>query len=373
MITELVKKMTFSIGDFTFQCGKKINDLKMGYETYGTLNEEGTNAIFICAFHSSTSHAAGKYRETDKKSGYWDEIIGPGQLFDTDKYFIISSDNISNLQAFDPDVVTTGPSSINPETGTHYALDFPVFTTRDVVNVQYQLLRSLNVKKLAVVVGASLGGVNAFDWAVAYPDYVERVMSLAAAPVCDDWVIELESIWMDPIRLDHRWNNGNYYGKEAPVDGFALTMKMLTVASYSADWAKEKYGRKWANPENDPAHAMDNTFLIEKDITDLGYVRSKFGDANHMLYLNKMALLTDLGRGFPTYEDALKTIKAKILMVAVSSDQLFPLHHMKYHYEKLLEEGVKAEYFVIESRLGHMGILLDMAKMFPTIEKFLNS
>ncbi|MFA6989310.1 MAG: homoserine O-acetyltransferase [Candidatus Gastranaerophilaceae bacterium] len=372
-MTEFVKKMTFTADEFTFVCGRKIKDVKMGYETWGSLNAEGTNAVYICAFHSGTGHAAGKYRETDKRAGYWNDIIGPDKPIDTNKYFVVSADNFCNLQAYNPDVVTTGPASINPETGKHYAMDFPVVTARDMTNIQYQLLRSLGVNKLQAAVGASLGGVSAYDWAVAYPDFVERVAGLGASPVLPAWTTEFESIWSQPIKLDPRWNNGNYYGKEIPLDGFALTMRMLSIITYSPDWARSTYGRNWGIADQDPYLALENTFSIEKDLSEKGYIRTKMSDPNHMIYLNKMVQTADISRGFPTYEDAIKTIKAKVLFYATDNDQLFALHHVREHYEKFIENGVKAEFHVHESQTGHMAVVLDTAIVGPTLEKFLNS
>lgn len=372
-MTDFVKKMTFTADEFTFVCGRKIKDVKMGYETWGTLNAEGTNAIYICAFHSGTAHAAGKYRNTDKKAGYWDAIIGPGKPLDTNKYFIVSADNFCNLRAYDPDVVTTGPASINPETGKHYAMDFPVVTPRDMTNIQYQLLRSLKVNKLQAVIGASLGGVNAYDWPVAYPDFVERAVGLGAAPILPAWTTEFESVWSQAIKLDPRWENGNYYGKELPIDGFALTMRMLSIITYSPDWARNTYDRKWGDPEKDPGLALENTFLIEKDIGEKGYIRTRMSDPNHMIYLNKMVQLADISRGFPTYEDAIKTIKAKVLFYATDKDQLFAHQHVREHCEKFIENGVKAEFHLHESPTGHMAVVLDTAKVGSILEKFLNS
>lgn len=370
---ELVEKKTFTVDEFTFVNGKKIKDVKMGYETWGKLNAEGTNAICICAFHSGTAHAAGRYRETDKRPGYWDAIIGPGRPLDTDKYFIVSADNLCNLRAYDPDVVTTGPASINPETGNHYAMDFPVVTPRDMTNIQYQLLRSLKVNKLQAVIGGSLGGVNAYDWPVAYPDFVERAAGLGAAPILPAWTTEFESVWSQAIKIDPRWNNGNYYGKEMPIDGFALTMRMLSIITYSPDWARERYGRKWGIPENNPGLALENTYLIEKDLFEKGHIRTRMSDPNHMIYLNKMVQMADISRGFESYEDALKTIKAKVLFYAASQDQLFAVKHVKEHYEKFVENGVNAEFFVHESSLGHMAVILETDTVGSVLEKFLNN
>lgn len=372
-MTEFVKKQVYTADEFTFVCGKTIKDVKIGYETWGTLNAEGTNAIYVCAFHSGTGHAAGKYRETDKRAGYWDAIIGPGKSLDTNKYFIISADNFCNLQAYSPDVVTTGPASINPETGKHYAMDFPVVTARDMTNIQYQIVRSLGVNKLKAAVGASLGGVSAYDWAVAYPDFVERVAGLGASPVLPAWTTEFESVWSQAIKVDHRWNNGNYYDKEFPIDGFALCMRMLSIITYSPDWARSTYDRKWGLPENDPYLALENRFLIEKDLFEKGHIRTRMSDPNHMIYLNKMVQTADITRGFATYEDAIKSIKAKVLFYVTDQDQLFTVQHVREHYEKFLELGVKAEFFVHESTIGHMAVVLDTEKTGPALEKFLNS
>lgn len=371
--TELVEKKTFTADKFKFKCGREITDVKMGYETWGKLNAEGTNAIYICAFHSGTAHAAGKYSKTDKKAGYWDAIIGPGKPLDTNKYYIVSADNLCNLQADNPNVVTTGPASINPKTGKRYAMDFPVVTPRDQTNIQHQLLESLGVKKLQAVIGASIGGLNAYDWAVAYPNFVERVIGLGAAPILPALTTEFESVWSEPIKLDPHWNKGNYYDKkEKPKDGFALTMRMLSGITYSHEWARSMYDRKWGVPGKDPRLAIDNKFEIEKDLSEKGVLRSENCDPNHMIYLNKMAQLADISEGFPTYDDAIKTIKAKVLFYATEKDQLFDPNHVREHSERFAKNGVRTEFHLDKSPIGHMAIVLDTDKIGRIFKEFLD-
>ena len=150
-LDEIVEKKTFTLEEFTLISGKKIAPVKIGYETYGTLASAKDNVILICHFFSGNSHAAGKYAATDKVPGYWDKIIGPGKPFDTTKYFIVSSDTLCNMNPKNPKVITTGPASNDPKTGKPYGMSFPMVTIRDFVNLQYELLKSLGVKKLQVV------------------------------------------------------------------------------------------------------------------------------------------------------------------------------------------------------------------------------
>ena len=166
----------FALPTYTTVGGRTLKNVKVGYETYGKLNAAGDNAIFIPHFFSGTSHAAGKYAPADVAPGYWDSIVGSGRPIDTDKYFVVSADALANLNTKDPNVTTTGPASIDPDTGKPYALSFPVVTYRDTVRVHRALLDSLGVKKLHAVVGASGGSIQAMEWAAAWPDFVPRVV-----------------------------------------------------------------------------------------------------------------------------------------------------------------------------------------------------
>jgi homoserine O-acetyltransferase len=216
-LDEIVEKKTFTLEEFTLISGKKLAPVKIGYETYGALASTKDNVILICHYYSGNSHAAGKYAATDKVPGYWDKIIGPGKPFDTTKYFIVSSDTLSNMNPKNPKVITTGPASNDPKTGKPYGMSFPMVTIRDFVNLQYELLKSLGVKKLQVVSGASMGGIQSYEWAVAYPDFVERIIPVIATPKTDGWLIGWLKLWGEPIKMDPNWNNGDYYGKEEPV------------------------------------------------------------------------------------------------------------------------------------------------------------
>jgi homoserine O-acetyltransferase len=165
----IVEKKTFSMASYTTRGGKTIKDVKVGWESYGKLNDARDNVILVTHFFSGNSHAAGKYAAGDAAPGYWDGIIGAGKPIDTDRFFVISSDTLVNLSTKDPRTITTGPASIDPDTGKPYGMRFPVVTMRDFVEVQKALLESLGIRKLHAVVGASMGALQAFEWAAAHP------------------------------------------------------------------------------------------------------------------------------------------------------------------------------------------------------------
>jgi homoserine O-acetyltransferase len=161
----IVEKKTFSLPSYTTVAGETIKSVKVGWESAGTLNSDKSNAVLVTHFFSGTSHAFGKYNAEDKAAGYWDAIIGPGKAIDTNKYFVLSSDTLVNLNVNMPNVVTTGPASIDPDTGKPYGMSFPVVSIKDFVRAEKALIDSLGIKKLKAVVGASMGGLQAYEWA----------------------------------------------------------------------------------------------------------------------------------------------------------------------------------------------------------------
>lgn len=344
---QTVEKKTFTLPSYTTVGGKVIKNVRVGYESYGTLNAAGDNAIFVAHFYSGNSHAAGKYKPGDAAPGYWDAIIGAGKALDTDKYFIVSADTLTNLNTKDPNTTTTGPASINPDTAKPYGMSFPVVTLRDSVNVHKALVDSLGVKKLQAVAGRSGGSMQAFEWAAAYPEFVERVVA-ATSPGLDisPYGIATLNVWSLPIRLDPKWKNGDYYGGEEPVQGVAQALKIVTLSTRSADWADANFGAKWAAADKNPIAAVDTLFAIEEGLDKAGMARAKLTDANSMLYTSKALQIYDLNK------DAAR-IKAKVLLVPVKSDLLFPPEMSRRTAEKLRAQGNYAEVFEIDANGGH--------------------
>ncbi len=310
----------FTLPTYTTVGGKTIKDVKVGYETYGKLNAAGDNAIFVPHFFSGTSHAAGKYAPGDAAPGYWDPIIGAGRPIDTDKYFVISADTLSNLNTKDPNVVTTGPASVNPDTGKPYGMTFPVISLRDSVRVHKALVDSLGVKKLQAVAGASGGSIQAMEWAALYPAFVERVVHVIGpgfdiSSVRDRAASTCGSM---PIRLDPKWNNGDYYGRDEPLEGVAVRSR--SSRSRRARSAGRRRPSATSGPTPRRIRPMRCATRLRSRTRSTRRARRapRPTDANSIIYTakaNQLYRLTD---------DEVKGIKAKILFVPAASDEIFP-------------------------------------------------
>ncbi|NDP42655.1 MAG: homoserine O-acetyltransferase [Aromatoleum sp.] len=361
----IVEKKVFTLPAYTTVGGKTIKNVRLGYETYGTLNVTGDNAIFVAHFYSGNSHAAGKYKAADAAPGYWDPIIGAGKPIDTDRYFVVSADTLANLNTKDPNVTTTGPATVNPDTGKPYGMSFPVVSLRDSVRIHKSLLDSLGVKKLQAAAGASGGSIQAMEWAALYPEYVERVIHVIG-PGFDisPHVIEMLDVWSLPIRLDPKWNNGDYYGRDEPWEGVAQALKIVTITARHHGWSEKTFGYKWADPAKDPGAEMSNLFAIEDALSKAGAARAKTTDANSMIYMSKANQLYNLG-------DDVKKMKAKVLFVPASSDLIFPPELSRRAAERYRAQGGVAEIAVIEGDGGHLDGVLNVAKQGEAIRAFL--
>jgi len=367
----IVEKKTFSIAAYTTVGGTTIKNVRVGYETYGTLNAGKDNVILVAHFYSGNSHAAGRYTETDPTPGYWDAVIGSGKPVDTDRFLVVSSDTLVNLNVKDPKTITTGPASINPDTGRPYGMSFPIVTMRDFVNVQKALLDSLGVKKLHAVMGASMGAIQSFEWAAAYPDVVERIVPVIGAAELNAYGIGWLNVWAAPIMLDPRWKGGDYYGKEEPVEGLALALKTVTLHARHYGWASSAFGRKWAAADRDPAKSWDNKFAIEETLDKIALARARVSDANSFLYLAKANQLFVTGhRG--SLEEGLRDVRAKVLLVPAKSDLLLFPDYSRQVAEILKKQGKPVQYFEIEGEGGHLDGVVSIAKAGEVIRKFLS-
>ncbi|CAN1556448.1 MET2 Homoserine acetyltransferase [Rhabdaerophilaceae bacterium] len=365
----LTEKKTFEIPSFTTQSGRTLKGVKVGWESYGTLNADRSNAILIAHFFSANSHAAGKYKESDAAPGYWDAIIGPGKVIDTNRYFVMSVDSLVNLNTGDPNTVTTGPASINPDTGKPYALDFPIVTIRDFIEVQRQLADQLGIQKFQLVAGASMGALQTFEWAASYPDRVARAMPVIAFGEADASLIAWLDIWAAPIRLDPNWNKGDYYGKTPPNEGLAQSLKIVTLHAQHWDWANKTFGRKWANEGENPASGFDKRFQIETVLDGAGAARAKVSDANHFLYLVKANQIFVAGGG--TLDEGVKKIKAPILLIHSPKDLVFPPGGVDTTAGKLKEAGVSVTQVQLQGDRGHLDGVLNIKQAEGAIRDFL--
>jgi homoserine O-acetyltransferase len=361
-----VEKKVFTLPTYTTVSGKTLPNVRVGYETYGTLNAAGDNAIFIPHFYTGSSHAAGKYKPTDAAPGYWDPIIGAGKPIDTDKYFVISADALVNVNTRDPNVVTTGPATTDPATGKPYGMAFPVVSFRDSVRVHKALVDALGVKKLHAVAGASGGSMQAMEWAALYPDYVERVVAVVTPGFeITPYVLEMVDVWTLPIRLDPKWNKGDYYGKDEPVDGVAEALTIVTFNTRHFGWADKTFGYKWADPARDPGVSMDNKYAITDTLDKGGAARAKSADANSIIYTaraNQLYHLTD---------EEVKRMKAKILFIPARSDLVFPPFLSERAAARYRAQGGVAEVAVLEGEGGHLDGVFAVAGQGEAIRAFL--
>jgi homoserine O-acetyltransferase len=361
----LTEKKFYTLPQYTTVGGKTIKNVRVGYESYGRLNAAGDNAVFVAHFFSGTSHAAGRYRADEKVAGYWDAIIGPGKAIDTDKYFVVSADTLVNLNVKSAAVGTTGPATVNPDTGKPYGSSFPVVTTRDFVRVHKALLDTLGVRKLQAVAGASGGSIQAMDWAAEYPGLVERVIHVIG-PGLDihPYVIGLLDLWTMPIRLDPNWKGGDYFGGAEPNEGVAQALKTVTLTALHFGWAEKVHGYKWAGEGRNPLDAMGNLYAIEDSLYKTGVARASATDAAHFVWTAKANQLFNI-------EKEQSKIKAKILFLPAKTDLIFPPELSRKWAERLRAQGNHVELYEIEGTSGHLDGLFSIGKVADRISAFL--
>ncbi|AUJ24962.1 Homoserine O-acetyltransferase [Virgibacillus dokdonensis] len=365
-----VEKKQFSLDSYTLECGKAI-PVTLGYETYGELNKDKSNVVVVAHYFSASSHAAGKYSPEDETSGYWDSLIGPGKAVDTNKFFVISTDNLANVQAYHPKVITTGPRTINPETGQIWGMDFPPFTFRDMAGIQHDFItKQLGIKKLHAVMGASAGGFISLNWAVHYPDMVERVIGVITNP--QNPVITSFNVLqhaMRAIELDSNWNNGNYVDDQGPEEGLHLAIQMMNAGAFTPELYEDTYQRN--SDEQAPYEYFHMKTGYEQQLYDAVKAGMPVMDASHWYYTCRATMMHDIAHGIGSLEEALDRIQANVLMISCTRDLLQPTIYNRRMVDTLLKLGKEAELVEIESLKGHMAGVLDGHLFSDDIRKML--
>ena len=368
----LVAKKPFALRDFSLVSGQVLKEVRIGYETYGDLSPNGNNAILICHYFSGTSHAAGRYHPDDDLPGYWDAVIGPGKPFDTDRFFIVSSDTLCNINVKDPRVITTGPASIDPKTGRPYAMAFPLVTIRDFVNLQRELLRFLGIERLYAVAGPSMGGFQALEWAVGYPEMVDRAILVISAGQLHPWVMVIPGdVAVHAIKLDPKWRRGDYYGHAEPIDGLMLAFKILTTIARSQFWADQTYGRAFADPRESPHNHISFRFLIEEEMDKIARDRASLVDANSYIFLARATALFRAGYGHDSIQEALRRIRAKVLLIPCRSDIFVPPYQSQLILDLLKTHEVDATSYELDSDGGHLAGVSEIENAAEAIRAFL--
>lgn len=369
----LVEKKCFQLPAYTTLGGKTIRELRIGYETWGKLNAAGDNAILIAHYFSGTSHAAGKYAEDDGEPGYWDAIIGPGKAIDTDRYFVVSADALCNLNFKDAHTITTGPASIDPDSGKPYGMSFPIVTIRDFVHVQKALLDELGVNRLHAVAGPSMGSMQALEWGAVFPGMVERVIAAIPAGIeTDPYLVGMLNLWCGPIMLDPRWNGGDYYGREEPLQGLAQTLKLVTLNGRHYGWANAACARAGVGPDSAMLQDFNRGFAIEDVLDKVCRSRAAGVDANSLLYMAKACQLYSLGHQGNALR-GVQALQAKVMLMPGASDLLMFPDYARKAADILRTHGKQVEYVELEGEGGHFDGLLAIGQMEKTLRDFIEN
>ncbi len=349
----------------TLDCGVTLLNVDVAYETYGTLNAERTNAILVLHAFSGDAHAAGISRETGQP-GWWSPMIGAGLAFDTDRYFVISSNVLGGCRG------TTGPSSIDPATGEHYAMRFPVITIGDMVRLQKMLVEHLGVERLLAVTGGSMGGMQALEWAVAYPESIAAVIPIAATSRHSAQQIAFNEVGRQAIMSDPDWNEGNYYDSTPPGRGLSIA-RMVGHITYMSDASmREKFGRRLRDKD-----AFGFDFSVDFEVESyLRYRGSQFVnrfDANSYLYITKAMDYFDLSAGRSSLASAFERTRARFLVLSFTSDWLYPTYQSLETVSALRSRNIDVAFCELTSTYGHDAFLLEAKEQSEMVAGFLNS
>lgn len=370
----LVQKKAFHIPRYVTTRGDCIPEVSVGWECYGRLNKARDNVILVPHFFSANSHVAGRYAHDDREPGYWDSIIGPGRAIDTDRYFVISIDSLVNLNTKDGRTITTGPATIVAGTAKPYGLTFPVVGIPDFVRVQKALLDSLKVRSLQAVAGVSMGGLQAYEWAAAYPDFVRSVIAVTAAPTQTPYRLLQLEVWTSPVRLDPRWRCGDYYGNPEPIDGVALAFFNILVGARHPNYAARLFDHRWADLARDPMRSIQSLYSIEQAFKEVGRWRAEnTTDANHLLYMTRANQGFIAGTSGSSVAADLGNLFAPTLVIQSTSDLLFPPDEGVNVVNRLLANGTKARFVELNSDGGHYAGVSDIALVADDISSFLRS
>ncbi|MDH3258698.1 MAG: homoserine O-acetyltransferase [Deltaproteobacteria bacterium] len=366
----IVEKKFFTFAEppdeFVLESGKKLGPITLAYETYGELNENRTNAILLFHALSGDSHAAGKYSEDDKKTGWWDNLVGPGKAFDTDKFFVLCSNVIGGCQG------STGPSSINPQTGKPYGMSFPIITIRDMVTVQTHLLDHLGIKKVFAAAGGSMGGMQVLRFAVSYPERVAVSIPIATSAKSSPQSMGFSEVGRRAVMSDPNFNGGDYYGKEIPRNGLALARMVGHITYLSDESMQEKFGRKLRNKEK-PSFKFDVDFEVQSYLRHKGDTFVDRFDPNSYLYITKAIDYFDLPIETGSLVKTFEKVKASHLVISFSADWLYPSYQSKEIVRALMLNGVDVTYCEIDSNYGHDAFLLDEGEISIVIKNYLDN
>jgi homoserine O-acetyltransferase/O-succinyltransferase len=362
MTVGIVQEQSLTIdAGLRLESGRILAPITLVYETYGTLNAARSNAILVAHAWTGNAHLAGKLVEDDQKPGWWDAIVGPGRLLDTDKYFVICSNVIGSCYG------STGPASINPRTGKRYNLAFPVITVRDMVRAQEFLIDHLGIDRLLTVLGGSMGGMQAMEWATQFPERVASAVVLASTPRPSAQAIAMNAVARWAIFNDPTWKKGEY--RKNPKDGLALARGIGHITFLSDESMTTKFGRRFS--ARDGQFDFFGQFEVERYLSYNGYNFVDRFDTNSFLYLAKALDLYDVAWGYESLEEAFGQVQAPLQFFAFTSDWLYPPYQTEEMVAVLEKLGKPVEYHLIPSSYGHDAFLLEHETFAPMVKALL--
>jgi len=348
------------------ECGKTLGPIDVAYETYGQINAAGDNVILICHALSGNAHVAGFNSPDDKKTGWWDIMVGPGRGIDTNKYFVICSNFLGGCSG------TTGPCSTNPETGKPYGLDFPIITIADMVKVQKLLLDKLGIKQLLAVIGGSIGGMQVLQWAIEYPDFVKAAIPIATTTHLGAQSIAFDAVGRNAILADPNFAGGQYTTEKGPDGGLSIARMIGHITYLSEQGMREKFGRDLRNADS-YSYDFNSEFAVETYLDYQGQSFVERFDANSYLYITKAADYFDLKKGNGSLSEAFANTSCRFLVISFASDWLFTPEQSEEIMNALAATDKDVSYCNIDSPSGHDAFLLEHEKLGLLIGSFLEA
>jgi homoserine O-acetyltransferase/O-succinyltransferase len=342
------------------ESGVTLSPVEAAYETFGSLSANKDNAILICHPLYGDSHVARV--ENDPNAGWWDDLVGEGKYIDTSKYFVICPNILGGCKG------TTGPSSINPSTQKPWGSQFPLITVKDMVNVQAKLVQELGISVLHSVIGPSMGGCLAMEWAVSRREEVKSVISIVACGRLHPLGMGYHHVMKQAIRQDPFFSKGDYYDEEGPKQGLAAAASLIEVICRSEEYMWDKFDRRYSGSLH-----KGHVFEIEHYLTFKSSHLVQNFDANSFLSYIEAMDLHDISRGFNSFEEALATIKSKILVASCPSDIAYPPYLQEEIVKGINQAGGDAKLIQIESAIGHDAFFSEITKIGPAIKDFLET
>lgn len=345
--------------------GERLPEVTLAYESWGELNPAADNAIIIFTGLSPSAHAASSAE--DPSPGWWEYMVGPGKAIDTERFFVVCANSLGGCYG------STGPGSLNPNTGEAYGADFPDVTVEDIASSGYYLMRELGVEKIHAAAGSSMGGMSAIAYAMQYPGAIKYLISISAATQALPLTIALRSLQREIIRSDPDWNNGHYSDAHRPLSGMSLARKLGLVSYRAADEWNSKFDRSRLPPEKLSGKRFEREFEIENY---LEYNARKFihsFDPNSYLYLSRAMDWFDIAEHGESISDGMSKIDIeKALVVGVTTDILFPARQQREIADAMRATGTDVDYIEIDSVNGHDAFLIDDEHFSPVVKNFLD-